>query len=138
MKNIKHIFTALLILLVYFLIASYIKPDNLVFIVLVFLIAGFFIFNLMIRKSLSFEKYFTSKYNLLTSKFNRKKSFEISKGLMYEKVIEVINNSDFRIVDTDKEKFKLLAVSSVSFKSWGKNERNYENLLNEIENSLII
>ncbi len=168
MKITKHILVALFILLIYFLITTYIKPDNLFFMISVFLIVGFFILNLIIRKSLSFENYFTSNYNLLTSKFNHKKSFEISKGLMFEKVIEVINNSNFRIVDTNKEKFKILAVSSITFKSWGenlyidfesigdvtimnfcsttlfqvyswgKNEKNYENLLSEIDNSLII
>jgi len=168
MKIIKHILVALLILLIPYVINTYVKPSDLFLMILIFLIVGFFLFNLIVRKSLYFENYFTSRYNLFTIKFNHKKSFEITEDLMFEKVIEVLKNSKFKVVDIDKVKFKILAVSSITFTSWGenlyinfeskgdvtimnfcsttlfgvyswgKNEKNYENLLNEIENSLII
>jgi len=87
---------------------------------------------------------------------------------MFEKIIEVINDSKFKLVEVDKDGFKLLAFTPLSFKSWGehlyisfetkgnetvmkfcsatlfqiyswgKNEKNFTDLLNEIESSLII
>ena len=89
-------------------------------------------------------------------------------ALMFEKIIEVLSNSDFKLVETSKSKFEILAISKITFKSWGenlyisfetsgnettmkfcsvtifqiyswgKNEKNYTDLLNEIENSIII
>ena len=104
-----------------FLIGNYLKPDNPFVVVLIFLIAGFFVFNLVIRKSLSFKKYFTHKYNLLASKVHSEKTFDISKELMFEKVIEVINDSKFKLVEADKDRFEILAIAPISFKSWGEN-----------------
>ena len=87
---------------------------------------------------------------------------------MFEKIIEVINHSDFKLVESDKDKFEILAISTITFKSWGenlyisfetkgnetimkfysatlfqiyswgKNEKNCTDLLNEIESSLTI
>ena len=168
MKTYKHIFIAILIILFSGLIGYYLKPNNPIMIVLSFLILGFFIFNLIIRKSLSFKNYFTSPYNLFTTKVYYQKTYEIPKELMYEKIIEVIDNSKFKLVDTNNEKLEILAISSITFKSWGenlyisfetnenntlmkfcsttlfqiyswgKNEKNYNDLLNNIENSLTI
>lgn len=87
---------------------------------------------------------------------------------MFEKVIEVIQSSKFKLVETDQEKFEILATSPmtiwtwgeniyISFESigketqlkfcstsffgmysWGKNEKNYDDFFNQIESSLII
>lgn len=168
MKTFKHILVAVLIMLISVLMTHYLKPDNPIMIVFLFLILGFFIFNLIIRKSLSFKNYFTSPYNLITTKVRYQKSYDIPKDLMFEKIIEVINNSNFKLVETNKDKLEILAISSLSFKSWGenlyisfetngnktimkfcsitlfqmyswgKNEKNYDDLLNNIESSLII
>ena len=168
MKTFKHILVAVLIMLISVLMTHYLKPNNPIMIVFLFLILGFFIFNLIIRKSLSFKNYFTSPYNLITTKVHYQKSYDIPKDLMFEKIIEVINNSNFKLVETNKEKLEILAISSLTFKSWGenlyisfetngnktimkfcsttlfqmyswgKNEKNYDDLLNNIESSLII
>lgn len=126
------------------------------------------IFNLIIRNSLSFKNYFTNQYNLFTTKVWHQKSYDIPKDLMFEKIIEVINSSNLKLVETNKEKLEILAISTITFKSWGenlyisfetngnetiikfcsvtlfqiyswgKNEKNYDNLLNDIKNSLIV
>lgn len=156
------------LIIIPFLIGNSLKNDDPVLVVSVLLIAGFFVFNLVIRKSLSFKNYFTSKYNLLTSKAHAEKSFDIPKDLMFEKIIEVINDSKFKLIKADKEAFEILAIAPISFKSWGenlyvsletkgnettmkfcsttlfqiyswgKNEKNFTDLLNEIESSLTI
>jgi hypothetical protein len=168
MKTLKHISVAFLIMLISGLSPYYLKPNNPLMMTFLFLIVGFFIFNLIIRKSLSFKSYFTSRYNLFTTKVRSEKSYDIPKELMFEKIIEVINHSDFKLVETDENKFEILAISKITFKSWGenlyinfetkgnetimkfcsstlfqmyswgKNEKNYDDLLNEIESSLIV
>jgi hypothetical protein len=168
MKTLKHNTIAFLIMLISGLIIYYLKPNNPIMWTFLFLIVGFFIFNLISRKSLSFKTYFTSKYNLFTTKVWSEKHYDIPKELMFEKIIEVINHSDFKLVETDEVKFEILAISTITFKSWGenlyisfetegnetimkfcsstlfqiyswgKNEKNYDDLLNEIESSLIV
>ncbi len=168
MKTFKHILVAVLIMLITGLFAYYLNNNNPIQKVIIFLILSFLILNLIIRKSLSFKSYFTSPYNFLTSKVHYQKTYDIPKDLMFEKIIEVINNSNFKLVETNKENLQILAISKISFKSWGenlyisfemgengtilkfcsstlfqvyswgKNEKNYEDLLNEIETSLTV
>jgi len=87
---------------------------------------------------------------------------------MFEKIIEVIKDSKFKLIEADKDRFELLAITPISFTSWGenlyisfetrgnetimkfcsstlfqiyswgKNEKNFTDLLNEIESSLTI
>ena len=168
MKTLKHILVVILIVLIAVLGNYYLKPSNPLMITFIFLMSVFFIFNLIIRKSLSFKIYFTSQYNVFTAKVRSEMAYDIPKELMFEKVIEVISNSDFKLVDTDTSKFEILAISAITYKSWGenlyisfetkgnetimnfcsstlfqiyswgKNEKNYDDLLNEIESSLTI
>lgn len=168
MKTLKHISVLVLIILIPNLGIYYFNPNNPILIIVSFSIIGFFVFNLIIRKSLSFKTYFTSKYNLFTTKVWAEKSYDIPKELMFEKIVEVINDSNFKLVETDKNKYEILAISTFTIKSWGenlyisfetkenetimkfcsatlfqmydwgKNEKNYDYLLSEIESSLIV
>jgi len=168
MKTLKHILVAALIIFISILIPFYTEPNNPYMMIFTFLIAGFFIFNLIIRKSLLYKNYYTSKYNFFTSKVRYERTYDIPIDLMFEKILEVVNNSSLKLVETNKEKFEILAITSmtliswgenlyISFEiqgdrtimkfcsttlfqmySWGKNERNYNNLISEIDNSLII
>ncbi|MGK0308578.1 MAG: uncharacterized membrane protein YbhN (UPF0104 family) [Urechidicola sp.] len=119
MKIIKHISVIILLILIGVLISFFFKYDQLYFNVVSILIVVFFIFNLIIRKSLSFKNYFTSKFNLFTNKVRYEKTFDLPNDLMYQKVIEVINDSKFKLADTDKEKLEILAISTLSAISWG-------------------
>lgn len=166
MKILKHILVAILIIFISGLSTYYLNPHYPFQIFIPMIV--FFVFNLIIRKSLLYKNYFTSPYNLLTTKARFEKTFDIPKELMFEKMIEVIDNSKFKLVDTDKNTFEILAISTITFKSWGenlyinfetienqtilkfcsstlfqlyswgKNEENYNALLNEIESSLTI
>jgi len=152
------------------LIARLVKNGGFNIVALVaILILSVFIFNFIIRKKLSFKKYFTSKYNLLTTKVFSEHSYgDVPKEIMFEKMIEVVNNSRFRLVDSDNESLEILATSKttlfswdenlyISFEirrdetimelcsvtvfqiyAWGKNEENLDSLLAELEDSLII
>lgn len=138
------------------------------FFILPLAILAIFIFNILIRKSLSFKSYFTSPLNILTSKTRSEVSFSISRELMFDKIIEVINDSKFKLTKADRHNYEILATSRISWLSWGeniyisfedkgdetimrfcsatlfqiyswgKNKRNYDNLLKEIEDSLTV
>lgn len=168
MKNLKHVFFALLLLFIALWVPRYVEDQDPLFITITLLLLGFFIFNLAIRKSLAYKSYFTSPYNFLTAKFRSELTYDIPKELMFEKVLEVINGSKFKLADVDKDRFEILATASmtafswgenlyISFDgsgdrptlkvcsatffqvhSWGRNEKNYEYLMQEIEASLTI
>jgi len=80
-----------------------------------------FIFNFWVRKNYNFKPYFTSKFNILTSKYRSVVSSELSKELMFQKMIEVLNNSQLKVVYTDEVNLHILATKGISWKSWGEN-----------------
>lgn len=146
----------------------YFRSENPFVLVTLTLIVCFFIFNLIIRRSLSFKGYFLHPYNFLTSKDCNERIIDIPKELLFEKMKEVIDQSKFKLMAVDRDHFEILAISSISFKSWGENlylrfesvgnetvlkfcsvtlfqisswgqnEKNYSTLLNEFEDSLTI
>jgi hypothetical protein len=93
---------------------------------------------------------------------------EISPGLMYEKMLEVVQDSNYRERDSNPLKKSIFLTTPISLKSWGgniyidinesnlgkstikitsvalqvyswgKNQQNFEKLILEIEESLII
>jgi len=158
---------AVVVVIPYFTI-NYLENEEMGLIIIPFLIFGFFVFNLVIRKSLFFKNYFKSRFNLLTSKMRSEKVFDISPDLMFEKTIEVIENSKFKLAGVDKNKFEILATTKISWlswgenlyisfepkaeetvmkvcsvtlfqiTSWGKNEKNFNDLLQNIEHSFTI
>lgn len=168
MKNAKHLLVICLIIVVSVLIGHYTQRNSPIVFSSLFIIVGLAIFNLINRNSQSFKPYFMSKYNLFTSKSKFEKTYDIPIDLMFEKTIEVINNSKFHLVWTDSKSFEIMANTKITFRSWGeniyisfeeangktkmkfcsaalfqiyawgKNEENYDTLLSEIENSLIV
>jgi hypothetical protein len=81
----------------------------------------FFILNLMLRKSLSLKRYFLSPFNLLTAKEKSEQICDIPKDLLFDKIIEVINDSGFKLARADKSRHTILATARISWKSWGEN-----------------
>ena len=96
-------------------------PEQPVTAVLSMVILGLFIFHLAIRNSLYFQSYFTSPLNVFSSKVRSKKSYDIDQQLMYEKVKEVVEDSAFRLKGTNDNTFEILATTRMTFKSWGEN-----------------
>lgn len=169
MKIIKHLMVIIIIALMAFAITKI--PDqnnNLIFKIIIAVFLSMFLFSFLVRRIEMFKPFFTSKFNLITAKFRKRKEFEISKELLFHKFVEVVENSSFRLVETDEANSRIFAVSQVSglswgeniyidftvidgktilnfcsvtffqIYSWGKNEQNYSNLLNEFDKSLII
>jgi hypothetical protein len=163
MKNIKH-FTIIGIALASSLLIARIELLHFI----PFVILGFFGFNILVRKIFAFRNYFTSIWNIFTSKTNYEKEFEFSADLLMPKLIEVINESEFSIVEVDSNGKSIFVTSSMSWFSWGeniyidvievnskgvmklcsvgffqmysfgKNNENYENLISNFNASLVI
>ena len=104
----------------------------------------------------------------MTAKTRSEILFTIPRELMFDKIIEVIKDSNFNLINANRDKYEILATTRISWLSWGenlyisfedkenetimkfcsatlfqiyswgKNERNYDNLLKEIEDSLIV
>ena len=163
-----------IIVIVYLAVGAYLSvkfntgENNLGTFFLISIPLGIFSFNFLVRKRYSFKAYFTAKYNLLTSKYHSVVSSELSKELMFQKMIEVLNNSKINIVYTDETNLHILGTKGMSWTSWGeniyidfteeddrtqmnfvsttvvgivswgKNEKNYHGLLSNYEESLTI
>lgn len=134
----------------------------------VLILLGFFLFNLIVRRNPNFKGYLTSKYNILTSKNRSEHESDIPIDLMFDKIKEVLEQSSFKLSYADKSKKELMATTGMSWTSWGeniyinfdtvegktrmhfcsttffqvtswgRNDRNIEGLIQEIEESLTI
>ena len=127
-----------------------------------------FTFNFVMRKNEDYQGYFTSKYNFLTSKYEASITSDLPKALMFQKMVEVVENSNIRLVNSDENTLKIFATKGLTFQSWGeniyisfdendnkttmhftsttvvgivswgRNEKNYSGLLSNFEESLTI
>lgn len=137
MKITKHILLALLLVSLGMLLLDKVGPDDTYMVVIACSLLGFFVMNVIIRRSLIYKRYFTSRSNPFTNKYRYQQSFDISKELMFEKMEEILRDSKLKLVDSDKEKLELLALSPISFASWGENlyvsfEENNQGTLMEL------
>lgn len=142
--------------------------DNTVIVYFILLPGLIFVFNFMIRNNANFQSYFTSRYNFLTSKYKASISSDLPKELMFQKMIEVVENSKLKLVSVDESTSKIFATKGLSWQSWGeniyidfeekknetkmnftsttvvgivswgRNEKNYSGLLSNYEESLTI
>lgn len=136
----------------------------------VIVIFGFtlFFFNIAARRILWFKPYYISKFNFLTTKFSYKKKYDLTIDILFPKMIDVLQDSRFKVVKHDEEKGLILAISKMTWTSWGeniyveleglgditivkftsatifgvyswgKNKENYKTLLSKFDESLII
>ncbi|PZF73695.1 hypothetical protein [Taibaiella soli] len=125
-------------------------------------------FSVFVRGNFYFKPYFTSRYNIFTSKVKHQKEFDLPKDILVDKMAEVLSEAGFKVRHADKVSGDLFATSKATMSSWGeniyiklheengttkvdfcsvcifgiiswgKNERNYEHMMETFENSLII
>lgn len=164
--NYKALIGILLLIVTFLLAKRYLDTTGIK--IAVIFIAFVFIFSLITRKISWFKPYFTSKFNLLTNKVHHKQEFDFSRDIMFDKMLEVIKQSGFKIIKTNKENGDIFATTAMTLVSWGeniyismeennrkttidfcsacffqvydwgKNERNFKRFLSEFEDSLII
>ena len=168
MQAIKNALLFIVVISISVSLGFLFEPEQPASAVIALTLLGLMLFNLAIRNSISFQSYFTSPFNVFTSKLRSEKSYDIDKELMFEKVKEVIKDSSFRLKGADEKTFEILATTRITFRSWGenvyirfedvgnqtvmkvcsvtffqmiswgKNQKNYDDLLIEIEDSLTI
>lgn len=120
-RDIK-IWIAIVVLFVLpFFTVNYFENNERTLLLLIMLFLGLFIFHFIIRTSLTFRPYFTSKLNFLSSKHKAVARFDVPCDLMFKKIIEVLEESKFRLREVDSTKNELVATTGISFKSWGEN-----------------
>lgn len=89
---------------------------------LIFLLPiGFLIFNFIVRNRLSFSPWFLSPRNFFLARTTHNSESELDSELLYAKLLEVIEDSDFKLLDTYEAKFQILLGTSVNFWTWGEN-----------------
>lgn len=102
-------------------VGTQLVPGNPLLVLTASLIAGFFLFNLTVRHSLSFEGYFTSPFNVFTSKAKETIVSDLQRELLFAKLTEVLVDSKFRLIKADRGNYRILAITGISWLSWGEN-----------------
>ena len=88
---------------------------------LIFLIpVSFLLISVILRRKLKYRNWFLSNKYLFDQKEVYAKS-DISAGLLFEKLTEVIEESEFGLLDKDAQQMQLLASTSPNFWTWGEN-----------------
>lgn len=116
MEHYKHTFVFILLLALGVLLTKFNQIHYLAIGILIL-----FAFNLLVRKSFSFKNYFMSPFNFFAGKFHYENEMDISKELLFPKVIEGLENSGLKIQYTNESDGEILAISSMTFISWGEN-----------------
>lgn len=90
--------------------------------ILIFLLPiSLLIIGLFFRKRLKYSNWFLNPVNISLERSVHSIESEISSDLLFDKLIEVIEDSQFRLLDTDKTKLMLLMGTSINFWTWGEN-----------------
>ena len=83
---------------------------------------GLLIFNLFVRNIILFKAYFLSKYNIFTDKIKSNKTYDIPVDILFEKIIEVLDDSEFDLVNVNRTEYKILANTKLKINSgWPEN-----------------
>jgi hypothetical protein len=88
MKNIKYFLAIISIVLISWLNIKF--PNSRILMVVGAFLTVVLIFNFSIRKRIQFKSYFLNPWNFLVSTQFSNQNTEISAGLMYEKMLEVV------------------------------------------------
>lgn len=89
---------------------------------LVFVIpVGLLVLNLSLRKRLRYSSWFLNSINFLLERKKYVMQSEISKELLFDKLIEVIDESKFKLLDSNKDQSQLLCGTQSNFWTWGEN-----------------
>lgn len=89
--------------------------------VVLIIVPVIFVFNFTVRTNVRFKSYFTSKFNFLNSKYSAVISSDLSKELMYQKMVEVIENSPLKLVEANDITQEIISTKGITWTSWGEN-----------------
>ncbi len=89
---------------------------------LIFLIPiSLLIVSFLFRKSLTYSNWFLSPANISLERSYHSIQSEISSFLLYEKLLEIAEDSQFTLLDTDKTTLRILMGTSINYWTWGEN-----------------
>lgn len=74
-----------------------------------------------LRKKLKYKNWFLSPNNFFVERNQNVVQSDIDSELLFEKLLELIKESDFKLFDIDRENHTLLCGTSVNFSTWGEN-----------------
>lgn len=77
--------------------------------------------SFVIRKNLKYKNWFLSPNNSFVERNQKVIQSDIDSNLLFEKLLEVINDSQFKLYDFDKESHVILCGTSANFSTWGEN-----------------
>ena len=167
MTKIKIILKILFTITVLYLILNSDNSSISYYIFILILITPF-INNIIIRKYHWSKDYFIHPLIFLTEHVEYSKKYDLSQKLLFDKIFEVIDNSNYKVIYVYKNKMEINAITKTTFSSWGenfyiyfheektktkmiihsvtvyqitswgKNQRNINNFINHIDSSLII
>ena len=118
MKNIKYFLAIISIVLISWINIKF--PNSRILMVVGAFLTVVLLFNFSIRKRIQFKSYFLKPWNFLVSTQFSNQNTEISLGLMYEKMMEVVRDSNYRARDSNPLKKSIFITTPISLKSWGK------------------
>lgn len=81
----------------------------------------FLILNFTLRKKLKYKSWFLTKINFFLEKRSYTLNSDISETLLFEKILEVIKDSEFSLYDSNKSELSILCGTSTTFWTWGEN-----------------
>jgi hypothetical protein len=79
------------------------------------------VMSFLYRKSLNYSKWFLSPMNVLIDRTSHSTISDISTDLLYEKLLEVANDTHFTLLDKDNSTLRILMGTTVNFWTWGEN-----------------
>lgn len=89
---------------------------------LIFLVPiSLLLISFILRKRLAYSKWFLSSINIFCERKSHVITSDISMDLLYEKLHEVVQDTEFKLLDSDKLSSRLLMGTSLNFWTWGEN-----------------
>jgi len=103
-------------------LSNFNKDASYTFTIALAAVAAFLIgFNSLVRKSPLFKGYFVSRFNIFNEKMTWEKEFDFEQELLFNKIMEVIDDSNFDLVSSDSAQGKIFAIAKMKSNSWGEN-----------------
>jgi len=117
----NHILVVMLIVIVSAFFGRMMSEGSIVAYAFSIILILLLLFNVWVRNMYTFKPYFLSKWNVLSSKFSKEFEFDIPIELAFDKILEIVAESHFHLKYVNKTDFEIFATSEFSWKSWGEN-----------------
>ncbi len=80
-----------------------------------------FLLHFFLRKNVKYKSFFMSKWNVFTTKYKKEDFIDISPDLLFEKFIDIIEGSTFKVSSSNKVNYEIFAITPLTMRSWGEN-----------------